>query len=169
MKLFKNLYPDLVYDKINDIDLEMLRSKGIKAFILDIDNTLVVPHTDPDENAVSFVNKLKEKNFKVIIVSNNIYERAERFAKGVGCGFVCDKNKPSKKPFISALGKINAKAAETAVVGDQLFTDVLGGNRMKMTTILVSPVTEDKEFFVRLKRMAEKPFLKKIMKNKENF
>ena len=160
----KFLYPDLLYDKIEDIDLDTLKEKGIKGFILDIDNTLVEPHTSPDERAKAFVNKLISAGFKACIVSNNIPARAKSFADGVGLDWVCDGNKPSAKPFLLAIEKLKLKNEEIAVVGDQIFTDVWGGNRQKMTTILVTPICDKENYFVKFKRLLEKPILKRCKK-----
>ena len=150
------LHPDLVYDKIEDIDLSYIKNMGIKGVILDIDNTLVVPHTHADDRAIAFVNKVKSEGLKACIVSNNIYERAESFAKEVDLDFVCDGNKPSRRPFLLALDKLGLNSNEVAVIGDQIFTDVWGGNRMKMLTILVSPICDIENYFIKLKRMCEK-------------
>lgn len=160
----KFLYPDLLYEKIEDIDLSLLKDKGIKGFILDIDNTLVIPHTPADERAKAFVKKILDAGFKACIVSNNIPERAKAFADGVGLDWVCDGNKPSAKPFILAVEKLQLKNEEIAVVGDQIFTDVWGGNRQNMTTILVNPVCNKENYFVKFKRLLEKPVLKRCKK-----
>ena len=160
----KILYPDLLYDKIEDIDLAYLKEKGIKGFILDIDNTLVVPHTPADERAKAFVNKLKEAGFKACIVSNNIPARAKSFADGVELDWVCDGNKPSAKPFLLAIEKLKLKNEEIAVVGDQIFTDVWGGNRQNMTTILVNPICDKENKFIKFKRMMERPIIRRCKK-----
>lgn len=156
----KNLYPDLLYEKIEDIDLVMLKDRGIKGFILDIDNTLVIPHTHADDRAKAFVKKIIDSGFKACIVSNNIPERARNFADEVGLDFVCDGNKPSARPFKLATGKLELKNEEIAVVGDQIFTDVWGGNRQNMTTILVNPICDKENKFIKLKRMIERIVMK---------
>ena len=156
----KILYPDLLYEKIEDIDLNLLKERGIKGFILDIDNTLVIPHTHADDRAKAFVKKLKDEGFKACIVSNNIYERAKSFAEEVELDFVCDGNKPSSKPFRLATDKLKLENKEIAVVGDQIFTDVWGGNRQKMTTILVSPICDKENRFIKFKRMMERLIMK---------
>ncbi len=156
----KKLYPDLLYEKIEDIDLDLLKEKGIKGFILDIDNTLVVPHTHADDRAKEFVKKIKDNGFKACIVSNNIYERAKSFAEEVELDFVCDGNKPSARPFLLAIEKLKLENKEIAVVGDQIFTDVWGGNRQNMTTILVSPICDKENKFIKFKRMMENLVMK---------
>lgn len=153
--------PDYQFLSTEKIDFETLKSKGIKGVILDIDNTLVEPHTPvADERTKNFVAKLKNMDLKVCIVSNNIYERAKTFADSVPCDFVCDGNKPAKKPFYLALEILKLQPAEVAVIGDQVFTDVWGGNRLGFTTVLVKPLCDKEGRFVKFKRIFEKWFVK---------
>lgn len=157
----KRFYPYLKYNNIYEIDLDLMKNIGIKAFILDIDNTLTKPHTETgDSYAKDFILKLKENGFSVCIVSNNIYARAEKFANSVDCDFVCDGNKPSKRPFLKALEILKTEATAVAVVGDQIFTDIWGANRMGMKGILVNPICDEEENFVKFKRIFEKLVIK---------
>ncbi|MBQ2967585.1 MAG: YqeG family HAD IIIA-type phosphatase [Clostridia bacterium] len=152
MRKFK---PTLYYKTIEDIDVSVLQEKGIKALILDIDNTLVPPHTPVcDARAKAFVDKMQTK-FKICIVSNNIYARAKKFADSFPVDFICDGNKPAKKPFLLALEKLQVKPEEVAVIGDQIFTDVWGANRMHMCAVLVDPVCDKEGKFVKFKRILE--------------
>ena len=157
MKCFQ---PDMYFKKIEDITAKSLKKRNIKGLILDIDNTLVPPHTDADDRAKAFVSKMEEE-FKICIVSNNIYERAEKFANAFPVDFICDGNKPAKKPFLLAVEKLNLDPQEIAVIGDQIFTDIFGANRMGMLSVLVNPICEDKEVFVRIKRFFERLVFKR--------
>lgn len=153
MKQFK---PTVYIKSLNDMPVAFLKEKGIKGLILDIDNTLVPPHTPVcDAHAADFAKRM-EKDFKLCIVSNNIYERAKKFADSFPMDFVCDGNKPAKKPFLLALGKLKLNPSEVAVVGDQIFTDVWGANRMGMLSVLVDPICDKEGFFVRFKRVLER-------------
>ena len=153
MQKFK---PDLFYRTLEDISAEELKNRNIKALILDIDNTLVPPHTPVcDERAKAFVDAM-EQHFKICIVSNNIYERARKFADSFPVDFVCDGNKPAKKPFLLALKKLKAKPSEVAVIGDQIFTDVWGAKRMGMCAVLVNPICGKEGKFVKFKRVLER-------------
>lgn len=161
--MFKKFKPAYIYTSIDDIDIKMLCSSGIRAVILDIDNTLVPPHTPvADTRAAGFVKALKDEGLKLCIVSNNIYERAEKFASSLELPFVCDKNKPAAKPFLMAMEILGEKAEHTAVVGDQLFTDVWGANRMRMVPVLVSPMSKNENAFIKFKRLLEKAVMKCI-------
>lgn len=157
----KFLLPRFMFDKIEDIPLDFMKKIGVEAAILDIDNTLVEPHTPvADKRAVDFVKKLEENGFKVCIVSNNIYQRAKKFADSIPVPFVCDKNKPNKKPFLMALDILKVDAKKVMVVGDQLLTDVWGANRMGMVPVLVKPVCDKEGKFVKFKRIIERRVLK---------
>ncbi len=153
----KILYPDFKYKNIEEIDFSSLKKMGIKGVILDIDNTLVEPHTPvADERTIKLVSFLKNEGFKVCIVSNNIFERAKKFADSIPVDFICDGNKPAKKPFYLALEKLRLKPFEVAVVGDQIFTDIWGANRWGFISVLVKPVCEKEGKFVKLKRIFER-------------
>jgi HAD superfamily phosphatase (TIGR01668 family) len=157
----KFLLPRFMFDKIEDIPLDFMKKIGVKAAILDIDNTLVEPHTPvADKRTIDFIKKLEENGFKVCIVSNNIYKRAKKFADSIPVPFVCDKNKPNKKPFLMALDILKIDAKDVMVVGDQLLTDVWGANRMGMVPVLVKPVCDKEGKFVKFKRIIERKVLK---------
>jgi len=158
MKIFQ---PKMYFRTIEDIAVKTLQKRNIKGLILDIDNTLVPPHTpEADEKAKRFVYRMQEE-FKICIVSNNIYERAEKFANSFPVDFICDGNKPAKKPFILALEKLKLEPEEVAVIGDQIFTDVWGANRMGMISVLVNPVCDREGKFVKFKRLLEKLVFKR--------
>lgn len=152
----KNLQPKMYFRTIEDISVKALKKRSVKGLILDIDNTLVPPHTpEADDRAKRFVKRMEEE-FKICIVSNNIYERAEKFADSFPVDFICDGNKPAKKPFLLAIEKLKLEPSEIAVIGDQIFTDVWGANRMNMISVLVNPICDKEGKFVKFKRILEK-------------
>lgn len=152
----KKLQPKMYFRTIEDISVKTLKKRGVKGLILDIDNTLVPPHTpEADDRAKRFVKRMEEE-FKICIVSNNIYERAEKFANSFPVDFICDGNKPAKKPFLLAIEKLKLEPSEIAVIGDQIFTDVWGANRMNMISVLVNPICDKEGKFVKFKRILEK-------------
>ena len=158
MKWFQ---PKMYFKTMEDIAVKTLKKRNIKGLILDIDNTLVPPHTpEADERAKTFVYRMQEE-FKICIVSNNIYERAEKFANSFPVDFICDGNKPAKRPFLLALEKLKLKPCEIAVIGDQIFTDVWGANRMGMVSVLVNPVCDKEGKFVKFKRLLERLVFKR--------
>jgi len=160
--MLERFFPDEIVDKIQDIDFNKLRSKGIKALILDIDNTLVPPFIkEADDGVIDWVKNVKDKGFELCIVSNATKKRVDRFNEKLGLKAIHRASKPMKSAFSKALDLLGFSADEVALVGEQIFTDVYGGNRMGMYTILVKPIDRREALFVRLKRYPEKYIMKK--------
>jgi len=132
------LYPKAYADSVLAITPEMLAEKGIKALILDLDNTLVVRgKNELDPQVLAWLKELRQQGFRLCIVSNNSSGRGGKIARALGLPSVFRAVKPRQRPFRKALALLGARPEETAVVGDQLFTDVLGGNRLGLYTIMV--------------------------------
>ena len=139
MALFR---PDIYYSDVHAIELDVLREKGIRALLVDLDNTLLPRDTNEiTDSHKEWVARLKESGFVVCLVSNNWHERVKTVADELGFELVSKAVKPFPFAFIRALGILGVKRDEAAVVGDQLFTDILGGNSMGMLTILVEPLS----------------------------
>lgn len=140
--MFEFLRPCLAVDRVEDICLEELKSRGIKGIVLDLDNTL----TEWNENAIgqpalSWVLAAKEDGFGVCITSNTRSTRAEEIAGRLGLVALSRAGKPRRTAFVQAMKLMGTTASQTAVVGDQIFTDVLGGNRLGLYTVLVRPLS----------------------------
>ncbi|MCX8131648.1 MAG: YqeG family HAD IIIA-type phosphatase [Clostridia bacterium] len=158
--MFKKLYPDLIVDRIQDIELETLIKKNIKGLILDIDNTLVPQHMkEADENAVRWIEKVRKAGFKTCIVSNASEKRVIKFNERLKVFAIHRASKPGTKAFMRAARLMDIKISEAAVIGDQIFTDVYGGNKAGAFTVLVKPIDKKEFVFVRFKRIFEKPVL----------
>lgn len=148
-------------DSVYDIDVEKLKKMGKKGFLFDIDNTLVTYATPlPDEKVINWVNGLKENGFGVYLISNNHEERVKPFAEKLGAGYIFDALKPRRAPILKACEEMGIRVDEAVLVGDQLFTDIWGGSRMGMHTILVKPISEVEDSFVRFKRKLERIVMK---------
>jgi uncharacterized protein len=161
MPMMEIFYPALLLDRVQDISKEVLEKNGIKGLILDIDNTLVPSHMrEADENAVMWIEKIKSAGFKVCIVSNASKKRVIKFNDRLKLYAIHRASKPGTKAFEKAARLMDIKNEHIAVVGDQIFTDIYGGNRAKMFTILVKPINARENFFVMLKRFPEKIVLK---------
>ena len=155
--MLKRFYPQQYLPSVYDINFEMLSNNGIKYLLIDIDNTLA-PHDvpEPDEKIFSFVRTLKEKGFNVCLISNNKPKRVDLFNKNLGLCAVSKAGKPKKRAVFQALSLLSGSASETALIGDQLFTDVWCGNRTGVYTVLVKPISSRDEWTVKLKRLPEK-------------
>lgn len=154
------LKPDTFVNSIYAITPDGLKKNNIYGLILDIDNTLVATHIkDPDEKLKAYLMTLKNSGIKTIVVSNAKKERVEQFCKPLNIDYVYKALKPLGRGFKHALEKLDLPKEKVAIVGDQLFTDVLGGNLQKIHTILIKPIDLNEPFPIRLKRIFEKPFL----------
>ncbi|MBO4941267.1 MAG: YqeG family HAD IIIA-type phosphatase [Clostridia bacterium] len=158
----KNIFlPEVFVDTVFDIDLQDLSQNGVKAFIFDIDNTLATYAMPlPDEKTAEWINVLKDKGFGVFFASNNDEMRVKTFADSVGVPYKAKALKPLGKYLKRACRLMEVSPGETALVGDQLFTDIWGGNWLGMYTILVNPISEVEDRFVKFKRRFEKMILK---------
>jgi len=156
--MFERFVPKLVVDSIREIDLDFLRNNGIRGIITDLDNTLVgAREPDATPEVLEWLKRLDEYGFRIVIVSNNHLPRVERFAKPLGIPFLHRAKKPTRTPFRKALALLQLTSEQVAVVGDQLMTDIYGGNRLGMFTILVNPIApQDEGFGTRINRRLEK-------------
>lgn len=156
------LKPDIRCNSIFDINLEILTEKGIKGLLLDVDNTLAMwKSMSVEANVRLWLDNIKTKGIKVCLVSNGKKKRIISMAKDLDIWYVYQAKKPAKSGFLKALKLLNTKASETALIGDQIFTDILGGNRLGLLTILVEPINRNYEFVsTKLLRIMEKLVLK---------
>lgn len=168
--------PDYYYSAFWKIDFSELTKRGVKNLIIDVDSTIA--HNDSGEveiRAKEALTAVMREGIikKACLVSNTMAgkrkeERVARMARELEIPYVAAKlfhSKPHKKPFLMGLEFMNAIPEETAVIGDQIFTDVLGGNRLGMVTILVQPLGKVHwSTIYTLRRFREKILLKKMNK-----
>ncbi len=157
--------PDKYYKNIYEINYQKLRDEGITCLLFDLDNTLVPPHmTKPDKKIKDLFDNLKELDFRVIIMSNSGKKRLTPFKDELITDCSAKSLKPLKKKFLKILKEYNLDVSETAIIGDQLLTDVLGGNRVGITTILVNPISKKDIIFTKLNRKIERFIERKFLK-----
>ena len=150
--MFQLLFPDVYVQNVFSIDIDKLhKDKKINGIIIDLDNTLV-PWGKKflDKRIVNWINKIKEKDLKICIVSNSHSSHVTEVGKILDIPYYSSRYKPLKKPFREAMKIMNTVNKETAVIGDQIFTDVLGGNRLGLMTILVYPLKKHDAIGTRL-------------------
>lgn len=163
--MLKYLQPDMYVKSIFSLDPEELKKKGIRGIICDLDNTVVRwDEAEPRPDAIEWLQKMKKEGFKICIVSNTLTERANRVSELLSIPAIAGAVKPSRRAFIRALEYLGTEPHNTAVIGDQLFTDVLGGNRMGMYTILVVPMGQNEFFVTRIVRRIERLVLRRLAK-----
>lgn len=151
------LFPSHYEESFLQIDFAALQKQGILGLILDIDNT-IEPYFVPEPSAAvkDKLQEIDQLGLPVFIVSNGRRERVERFNQDLRYPYICHAGKPSPKGFLAAVRTLGIDAGRIAVIGDQIFTDVLGGNRLGMYTILVGQVSPKDEWMTAVKRPLEK-------------
>ena len=158
-----SLYPNVYFDKIEKITIEFLQKNKIKALILDMDNTLINYKKEMPENIENWAKELNGQGMKLYILSNtNKKQKVISIAKKLGIPYKSFAKKPLKSGFLKVQKELGYKPEQIGVVGDQIFTDVIGGNRCNMFTILIDAI-DDKDFWYTLwKRPLEKRLKKKF-------
>ncbi len=155
--------PTYVLKSVTDISLEYLNEKNINGLILDLDNTLTTHNNpQPADKVTDWISDMKNSGIKMMIVSNNRAERVIPFAQNLGLDFVPNGRKPLATGFKKAQQLMVIPFSEIAIVGDQIFTDVLGANLKRVRTIYVHPIELESGFFFKIKRFLEKPFIRKL-------
>lgn len=139
-----------------EIDETFIKSNHLRGFILDLDNTLSMHGSPaPEQGVTEWLEKMKKLGMKLIVLSNNTKKRVEPLAEELELDFISFGCKPLTLGISRALKKMRLPKKSVALVGDQIFTDILGGNLRGVPTILVEPFhMEDKASF-KLKRKLE--------------
>ena len=160
------IYPNEYFDRIEKITIEYLQKNKIKALILDMDNTLINYNLEMPKRVENWARELKGQGVKLIIVSNsNKKEKVEKISNMLGIKYISFAKKPLKSGLKKAAKMLEEDVSNIAVVGDQIFTDVIGGNRCKMHTILVDSLEEKDFWYTAWKRPIENKIKEKIKKN----
>lgn len=134
------LKPDEYLTDVGAIDLGRLREASFAALLVDLDNTLLPRDaTEVPPAVAAWVASLEDAGFRACLVSNNFHERVFDIARGLGLPIVTKSVKPLPFAFLKAMKRLGARRRECAVVGDQYFTDILGGKLVGCRTIMVLP------------------------------
>lgn len=155
------LQPDLLVSSLSEITPELLTSRGIDALLVDLDDTLVPAGGDAlGSGAGDWFRLMRDAGFRVLILSNGKPERVAHWAAELGVEGLSLVGKPFGRAFRRGLAALGSEPDRTAMVGDQVFTDVLGANRMGLLSILVTPLSPGRLFHTRLLRKVERRILK---------
>ena len=152
-------FPYKIYDSVADITPEELERLRVRGLLLDIDGTLAPTHVkDPAPRLLAWAKQVKEAGVRIFILSNNKSpSRTASYAERIGCDWRHKSKKPSTKGFLAAAAHLGLQPHELAIVGDQIYTDVLGGLRSGMWTLMVQS-TDTYLWYFPLRRLAELPF-----------
>jgi len=150
--MFKHVHPDYVAHRVTDVQPEELLELGISGVILDLDNTLTLWNSDEVTPEVrAWVDQVRAAGLQACVVSNAVTTlRVCVVADALGIPWVTRALKPLPFGFRRGMRLMRTTPATTAVIGDQMFTDIWGGNRLGLFTILVDPISPHEAFFTRL-------------------
>ena len=133
--------------------------------LFDLDNTCVpFRDTEPNKKLIDLFETLKDMEFKVIIFSNATRKRLTPFKNGLNVDCSASSKKPSTKKMLKVINMFNYDLSDVAIIGDQLYTDILCGNRVGIKTILVNPMSKNDLLFTKIFRGLEKKKFKKFAK-----
>lgn len=165
------LIPHLYLDDIYQISPAMLKVRGIRAIVADIDNTLVTyDDPEPTPSVLAWMKEMNDAGISIAFVSNNgKNERVEIFNRNLGFYATARSGKPFGRGVKKALAAMGVSPNEAVMLGDQIFTDILAGSRLGMTTILVKPIKDRTDWFFRAKRKLEKPLLARYARKNSTF
>ncbi|MGI6567851.1 MAG: YqeG family HAD IIIA-type phosphatase [Limnochordia bacterium] len=161
--MIKIFCPDECLGSLLDVNLDELWQNGYRGMILDIDNTLLPWAGDTlDQETVMWVRQAKEMGFRLCLTSNAFKERVHKIAAALDVPAVASAIKPRKRAFRLALDMLKTRPRETVVIGDQMFTDILGGNRMGLYTILIDPVAAEELKATKVMRRIERRIIRRL-------
>lgn len=137
--------PERIYSSVYDLKPDELRQEGIRVILADLDNTLArYAQKEPDQETIAWKNALEAGGVRLFVVSNSRKPtRVSRFCEALGIDYIGHAGKPKKKGFLRALNQLGVQPQEAAMIGDQIFTDILGANNAQVHSWLMQPVKLD--------------------------
>ena len=163
------LLPTVLTDELTDLTLEFFHQRGIKLLMLDFDNT-IVPYTTntPTPKMQAWLEMMASSDIAVCVVSNSKRDRVKIFCQKYGIPVITHAKKPFSKGILECLAKFEMPAHQAAIVGDQIYTDTLGGNCVGLTTILVKAI-DNHNFWLKARHVLEKPWIYLARKRRLNY
>ncbi|MBQ8309552.1 MAG: YqeG family HAD IIIA-type phosphatase [Clostridia bacterium] len=157
-----HLTPDYMFGSYREVTPAFLASIGVRALLIDIDNTLApYEQAEPDEQIVKWFKDLRAHGISASLVSNNHSPRVEQFNRKLGLPAYPDSHKPRRATLELAMKHMGVTHGETAMLGDQLLTDAYAGKHIGLVAIIVPPIKDKTNLFFRFKRLCERPFIRK--------
>lgn len=163
--MIEKFKPDMYQKSIYTIDYKKIKSMGIKCLLFDLDNTIISKNIKkPTKKIIDLIERLKEMGFKVIIFSNSGKKKLTPFKEKLEVDCAASAQKPSKKKYKKVLNEYKFAENEVAMIGDQLLTDILGGNKVGIFTILVQPLSSKDLFLTKFNRFIEGIVMNRLKK-----
>ena len=153
------LIPDVILKRLTELTPELLSARGISFLMMDFDNTIVPYTTDvPTEPMRAWLEQMKSSNIRLCVVSNSKRPRVVTFCRTYGLDCVTHAKKPFQKGISECLARFHLRPETAALVGDQIYTDVLGANCAQLTSILISAI-DNHTIWLKLRHVCELPFI----------
>ena len=154
-----SLLPKATCPRLTELEPEALHRRGVRLLMLDFDNT-VLPYTsnEPGQELLSWVERMQKSGMTLCVVSNSRKPRALPFCEQTGIGCIREAKKPFPRGIRECLRQYEVSPSEAALVGDQIFTDVLGANSAGVFSVLVRPIHLH-NIWLKLRHAAEQPFI----------
>ena len=155
-----NLFlPDLLTDRLTDLTPQLLRQRNVRLVMLDFDNT-IVPYTTntPTEEMERWLKQMAASEFALCVVSNSRKNRVKIFCEKYGIECITHANKPFSKGIRRCLDRYGIPPQNALLVGDQIYTDTLGGNLCGVQTLLVKAI-HNHNFWLKARHVLEKPWI----------
>ena len=151
--------PVIRADSLTQLTAAALQQRGIQLLMMDFDNT-IVPYTTsvPTEEMLAWIDQMNQSDLKLCVVSNSRNSRVPEFCKAYGLDCITHAKKPFSKGIKACLARYGMEACHSALVGDQIYTDVLGANCAGVTSILI-PAIHNHNIWLKLRHVAELPFV----------
>jgi hypothetical protein len=163
------LYPDYYYDSIFLVPYNELRQKNIRGLIFDVDNTLAPYHIRrPPTKVTALFKRLRRMGFSISLLSNNTRKRMSSFNQHLDLPGIHMAMKPFPRGVRRAMLAMGTVPGETAIIGDQLLSDIWAGKNARVTTVLVKPISNKDYITVHFKRMIERWILRGYYKKKDS-
>ena len=164
----KNFYPDTQMNTVYELTPEWLLSRGVKALICDLDDTLA-PYFDttPTDKLAAWVESMRAAGIRLCILTNGKSHLVLPFCEKLSIECVPMALKPLPFGYLRALRRLGVKRREAVAIGDQIFTDIVGGNCAGIHTVLVEPIAYKTSKMERKKRRYEKQFRRVLKRSKQ--
>lgn len=160
--------PDSYYPSIYKIDYQTLKKEKIDTLLFDIDNTITkVDDLNIPKETADLMENLKKQGFKILLFSNNHEQRAKPVAKKLNLPLLSDAGKPTKEAYDKALNILNSNKENTAAIGDQLLSDIVGAKKYRIKAILVNQLSKENNIQTGMAQKLQKHMIKKLKKYKK--
>ena len=154
--------PDIKLNRITDITVELLSEYNISALLLDVDNTMSTHHgTVLTDGLLEWIAKMQDGGIELLVLSNSKKKRVEPFANKIGLPFIALGCKPLPMGYLRGVKRLQKKRRNIAIVGDQIFTDIIGGNIVGVKTIMLTLIKPEDGWSFKVRRKLEKKIIAK--------